>query len=134
MQLAFDSLDRLVELVEEHGGRVPASEAAAFLFAVRQAPAGLARALLEPLVEEDARLGWRGSFVALVDRESPALDEASFVVFDLETTGLSVASSRICEIGAVRIERLETVASFETLVAPGVPLPAPVDMATSLST
>ena len=113
---------------------MPASEAAAFLFAVRRAPEGLARSLLEPLVEEDARLGWRGAFVALADREPPALEEASFVVFDLETTGLAVASSRICEIGAVRVERLETVATFETLVAPGVPLPAPIGRLTGSRT
>ena len=48
MQLAIDSLDRLVELLEERGGRVRASEAAAHLFAVRQAPEGLARSLLQP--------------------------------------------------------------------------------------
>ena len=55
MQLAIDSLDRLVELLEERGGRVRASEAAAHLFAVRQAPEGLARSLLQPLVDDDER-------------------------------------------------------------------------------
>jgi DNA polymerase-3 subunit epsilon len=133
VQLAFDSLDRLVELVEERGGRVLASEAAAFLFAVRRAPDGLARSLLEPLVEEDARLGWRGRFVALAERRSPALEDACFVVFDLETTGLAVSSARICEIGAVRVERLEVGETFDTLVAPGVALPAPVGRLTGLS-
>jgi DNA polymerase-3 subunit epsilon len=133
VQLAFDSLDRLVELVEERGGRVPASEAAAYLFAVHRAPAGLARSLLEPLVAEDARLGWRGAFVALAEHEPPPLEEARFVVFDLETTGLAVASARICEIGAVRVERLELRETFETLVAPGVALPAPVGRLTGLS-
>src|SRR5215212_3602955 len=98
MQLAIDSLDRLVELVEERGGRVPATDAAAHLFAVKQAPAGLARSLLQPLVDDDARLVWRGASVALASApEPPLLEHASFVVFDLETTGLAVASSRICE-------------------------------------
>ena len=72
VQLALDSLDRLVELLEEKGGRARASEAAAQLFAVKQAPEGLARQLLGPLVDGDARLCWRGSFVALVDRARPA--------------------------------------------------------------
>src|SRR3954454_15707813 len=58
VQLALDSLDRLVELLEERGGRVRASEAAAHLFAVKQAPEGLARQLLGPLVEGDPRLAW----------------------------------------------------------------------------
>jgi DNA polymerase III epsilon subunit family exonuclease len=133
VQLALDSLDRLVELVEERGGRVLATEAAARLFSLQRGPDGLARALLEPLVAEDARLALRGRFVALADHEPEALEEASFVVFDLETTGLATASARICEIGAVRVERLELTATFETLVAPGVPLPAPVGRLTGLS-
>jgi hypothetical protein len=38
VQLAIDSLDRLVELLEERGGHAPASEAAAHVFALRRAP------------------------------------------------------------------------------------------------
>jgi DNA polymerase III subunit epsilon len=133
VQLAFDSLDRLVEFVEERGGRVLASEAARHLLAVRQAPEGLARSLLGPLIDQDARLVWRGSFLALAENESPAFEDAGFVVFDLETTGLAVASARICEIGAVRVQRLELAATFETLVAPGIPLPAPIGRLTGLS-
>ena len=133
MQLAFDSLDRLVELVEERGGFVSASEAATHLLQVSRAPAGLARSLLLPLVEEDARLVWRGANVALAGSRPAELEDAGFVVFDLETTGLAVGSARICEIGAVRVKGLELADTFETLVAPGIPLPAPVGRLTGLS-
>ncbi len=133
MQLAIDSLDRLVELVEERGGRVRASEAARRLFAVRQAPEGLARTLLAPLVADDSRLAWRGSFVALASAPDPVLADTEFVVFDLETTGLSNASARICEIGAVRISRLELADTFQTLVAPKGPVPRAVRRLTGLS-
>jgi DNA polymerase III epsilon subunit family exonuclease len=133
VQLAIDSLDRLVEFVEEAGGRARASAAARHLFAISQAPEGLARSLLQPLVDGDDRLEWRGTFVALAGAPDPPIEEAVFVVFDLETTGLSVPSSRICEIGAVRLRRLEHEADFETLVAPGVPLPRPVGRLTGLS-
>jgi DNA polymerase III epsilon subunit family exonuclease len=133
MQLAIDSLDRLVEFVEEAGGRVRASEAARHLFALSRAPEGVARSLLGPLVDGDARLSWRGAFVALADAHDPRIDEACFVVFDLETTGLAVGSARICEIGAVRLRCLEQDGVFETLVAPGVPLPRPVGRLTGLS-
>src|SRR5205823_9293681 len=96
MQLAFDSVDRLVELVEERGA-VPATEAARHLLALRQAPEGLARSLIGDLVEGDARLAWRGSCVALsAPLADPLLEEACFVVVDLETTGLAASSARIC--------------------------------------
>ena len=42
MQLAFDAADRLVELVEERRGPVPAEEAARSLFALAHAPVALA--------------------------------------------------------------------------------------------
>src|SRR5580704_10005023 len=117
MQLALDALDRLIELIEEQGGRIRASEAARHLLAVRTPPEGLARLLLAPLVERDSRLRWRGAFIALSAATDPPLAEADFVVFDLETTGLAGPGARICEIGAVRIETLEPSRSFETLVA-----------------
>jgi len=132
VQLAFDSVDRLVELVEERGA-LPAAEAARQLLALRQAPDGLARSLIGDLVDGDARLAWRGGFVALSDPVAdPLLEQATFVVFDLETTGLATASARICEIGAVRIERLVLADSFQTLVAPGIPLPRPIGLLTGL--
>ncbi len=130
--LALGSLDRLVELAEERGGRVRASEAASFLFAVRRAPEGLARSLLVPLVEADARLAWRGQFVALAGAPNPALADTTFVVVDLETTGLR-RTDRICEIGAVRIRRLELADSFETLVSPARAVPAAVARLTGLT-
>jgi DNA polymerase III epsilon subunit family exonuclease len=133
MQLAIDSLDRLVGLVEDAGGRLRASEAAREVFALPRVPEGLARTLLLPLVNGDARLVWRGLFVALASAPDLPLERAAFVVFDLETTGLAVASARICEIGAVRLRGLQPDGAFTTLVAPGVPLPRPIGRLTGLS-
>ena len=124
MQLRLDAADRLVELVEERRGPVPAEEAARHLFALAQPPVGLARGLLEETVGADARLVWRGDLVALAaarGAETP-LERATFVVVDLETTGLSAASARICEIGAVRVSELELRERFQTLANPGAPL------------
>jgi len=133
MQLAIDSLDRLVVLVSERGGRLPAGEAARELFALGRTSDALARALLGPLVDGDDRLAWRGASVGLAETASPPLEDASFCVFDLETTGLATASARICEIGAVRIERLAFAGTFQTLVRPGVPLPRPIGALTGLA-
>jgi len=134
MQLSFDAADRLVELVQARHGPVPAEEAARALYALRHVPVGLARSLLDDVVAGDARLAWRGASVGLADAPGAVLplEHATYVVFDLETTGLSPGSSAICEIGAVRVRGLELEARFETLVNPRRPLPAPIAALTGI--
>ena len=134
MQLSFDAADRLVELVEARRGPIHASDAAQALFALASAPTAIARSLLEEVVAGDARLVWRGASVGLADAPGATtlLESATFVVFDLETTGLSPARSRIVEIGAKRVEQLSAGAAFETLVNPGVPLPDAITALTGI--
>src|SRR3989440_109580 len=67
------------------------------------------------------------------DRLVELLEEASYVVVDLETTGLRPGSSQICEIGAVLVQGFELVDEFETLVDPRVPLGATVSALTGLT-
>jgi DNA polymerase-3 subunit epsilon len=131
MQLALDGLDRLAAALEEQGP-LPAVEAARLLFASRSIPAGLASSLLAEICADDIRIVCRGATVALANTPDPPLDEAEFVVFDLETTGLSAETCRICELGAVRVRALQVEDSFESLVDPGVPLPQPVARLTGL--
>jgi DNA polymerase-3 subunit epsilon len=134
MQLSFDAADRLVELVEARRGPVPADEAARTLFALASAPTALARSLLDDVVSGDARLAWRGASVGLASPPGAdvALEHAHFVVVDLETTGLSPRTSRICEIGAQRVRALALEDAFETLVDPRVALPAVVTSLTGI--
>jgi DNA polymerase III epsilon subunit family exonuclease len=135
MQLAFDAADRLVELVEERRGPVPPEEAARTLFALAHAPIGLARSLLEDVVAGDARLAWRGHSVGLAAPPGTGVpvDAARYVVVDLETTGLRPARAGICEIGAVRLDGFLPAGTFQTLVDPGLPLPAAVSSLTGLA-
>jgi DNA polymerase III epsilon subunit family exonuclease len=134
VQLRLDAADRLVELVEERRGPVYAEEAARRLFALRHAPLGLARSLLDEVIVEDARLSWRGDAVGLADPPGAdlLLEDATFVVVDLETTGLRPGTSRICEIGAVRVRELELAEEFQTLVDPGTPLGPAISALTGL--
>jgi DNA polymerase III epsilon subunit family exonuclease len=133
MQLSLDANDRLIELLEEHGPTCSASEAARRLFAAASVPDDLACSLLSELVAGDDRFVWHGASVSLVAAPAdPLLEQAEFIVFDLETTGLSSASSRICELGAVRVRALEVVECFESLIAPGVPLPESISRLTGL--
>ena len=132
MQLALDALDRLVDILEERGP-LPAVEAARSLFATSSISTGLACSLLDDITAGDSRVVCTGTTVTLTERgPDPFLEEAEFVVFDLETTGLSAARSQICEVGAVRVRALELVDSFESLVNPGVALPDPVARLTGL--
>jgi len=136
MQLRLDAADRLVELVEEQRGPVLAEDAARRLFALRQAPVALARSLLADVVETDTRLAWNGDAVALAEPPGAAvlLEDATYVVVDLETTGLRPGQSGICEIGAVRLRGFEVEAEFETLVDPGLPIDAGASSVTGLRT
>ena len=135
MQLRLDAADRLVELVEERRGPVPAEEAARTVLKLGSAvPVGLARSLLDEAVQTDARLRWSGDLVRLADApgESLLLEDATFVVFDLETTGLRPGSARPCEFGAVRVRRLELEERFETLANPGARLAPAIAALTGL--
>ena len=126
MQLTFDAADRLVELVQARRGPVSPEDAAHVLFALEHAPTALARSLLDDVVTGDARLAWLGARVGLTGspHEATAIENAEFVVFDLETTGLSAIRCRMCEIGAVRVRALAVEDTYETLVNPGSALPS----------
>jgi DNA polymerase III epsilon subunit family exonuclease len=135
MQLRLDAADRLVELVEERRGPVPVDEAARKVLKLGQAvPVGLARTLLDEAVVADARLRWSGDLVALAapPGEHLLLEHATFVVFDLETTGLRPGLARPCEIGAVRVHALELGERFQTLANPGAKLQPAVAALTGL--
>ena len=120
--------------MEEQRGPVLAADAARRLFALRQTPVALARTLLDDVVETDARLAWRGDAVALAEPPGATLllEDATYVVVDLETTGLRPGRSGICEIGAVRLHGFEVEAEFQTLVDPGMPLDAGASAVTGL--
>ena len=59
--------------------------------------------------------------------------EDEFVVFDIETTGLSAISNHITEIGAVRIKGGKVLETFCTFVDPGEPIPENITKLTGIS-
>ena len=59
--------------------------------------------------------------------------DGSFVVFDLETTGLSAVNNRIIEIGAVKVEEGKITERFSTFVNPKEPIPFEIEQLTGIS-
>lgn len=57
----------------------------------------------------------------------------SFVVFDLETTGIGPKSNQIIEIGAVKVENQTITEQFSTFVNPRMPIPYHIEQLTSIN-
>ena len=76
------------------------------------------------MVDDTAKITTQGAKEMLSGR---------FVVFDLETTGLSKDSDKITEIGAVKIENGKITDSFSTFVNPERPIPQKIVELTSIT-
>lgn len=61
------------------------------------------------------------------------LHEVTFVVVDLETTGGRSGGDAITEFGAVKVRGGEVLGEFQTLVNPGVPVPAQITVLTGIT-
>lgn len=61
--------------------------------------------------------------IPIVNGEKDMPLMGSYIVFDLETTGLSAGNDRITEIGAVKLENGEILDSFNIFVNPQRPSP-----------
>ena len=67
------------------------------------------------------------------DELGSPLRETTFVVVDLETTGGSAQTCAITEIGAVKVRGGEVLGEFQTLVNPGVAIPAFIAVLTGIT-
>lgn len=59
--------------------------------------------------------------------------DSEYVVFDIETTGLSKKHNNIIEIGAVKVKDGEVVDTFSEFINPGVPIPYQIEQLTSIN-
>jgi hypothetical protein len=115
VQLALDALDRLVDMLEERG-TLTAAEAARSLFATASISDGLACSLLADVTAGDSRVVCTGTTVSLTGkRADPLLEQAEFVVFDLETTGLSARDARSASSGRFACGRSSSSTPFRRL-------------------
>ncbi|GAA3445623.1 DEDD exonuclease domain-containing protein [Planomonospora venezuelensis] len=68
-----------------------------------------------------------------LDELGTPLSEITFVVFDLETTGVSAEEHAITEIGAVKVRGGRVLGEFGTLVDPGTPIPPFISVLTGIT-
>ena len=59
--------------------------------------------------------------------------DSEYVVFDIETTGLSKKHNKIIEIGAVKVKDREVIDTFSEFINPGVPIPYQIEQLTSIN-
>lgn len=72
--------------------------------------------------------------VPIVMNESNiALDDAEYVVFDIETTGLSVNHHKIIEIAGVKMKAGHEIDRFQTFVDPGERIPYHITQLTNIT-
>jgi DNA polymerase-3 subunit epsilon len=129
LQLSLTLADDLYDLLLMSGEPLDFMEAARRLLALGEAPPILCREIMNTLTVEDQRFCWTSpATIGLLDWKlaDPDLADVTFVVVDIETTGSRPGTSKITEIGAVRIEGLRQVGTFETLVNPQRPIPSKI--------
>ncbi|MEX2549459.1 MAG: DEDD exonuclease domain-containing protein [Nitriliruptoraceae bacterium] len=80
-------------------------------------------------VRDDRRPAEQLGFDAL----GTPLFEVTFVVLDLETTGLAPSADRITEIGAVKVRGGEVLGELRTFVHPGIAVPPAVTAITGIT-
>lgn len=69
-----------------------------------------------------------------LDELGTPLQDVTFVVVDLETTGGRAAEDAITEIGAVKVRGGQVLGEFQTLVDPGGPVPPFIQVLTGITT
>jgi DNA polymerase-3 subunit epsilon len=151
LQLSLAVADKLHEALLLRGEPLDPAEAVGLLLACPWVPAGLRREVLATLVEHDQRFCWARTDASVTSALSPERDavrrislcqweapdpdlaDVPFVALDLETTGARAGTSKITEIGAVRIEGFREVRHFSTLVNPLRPIPPMITQITGIT-
>jgi DNA polymerase-3 subunit epsilon len=140
---AFDRMPRasakekLYAFLEARPGGADAAELVGLLFKGAGSDPELGARLIHGLIGGDPNFVLDAAAGMWSLRQSVALriplDEARFVVVDLETTGGRPSAGSIIEIGACRMEGQRITASFQTLVRPRMAIPRFITGLTSIT-
>lgn len=128
-------INHTIQYLQAVGGKASAVRVVDRVMKIRKPDPGFAAILVSDLVERDARLSMTDDVVELVDglHDHIDLNEAEFVVLDLETTGAKTPPCRITEVGAYRVKNGEVTGEFHSLVNPETPIPPFIVALTGIS-
>ena len=125
-----------IDLLNDCGGRAPASEIVDAVFKLSHIDDELAGLLVADLIKNDRRFKIiENNTVELQqdDSQSRLLRDLDFVVVDVEATGAKTPPNRLIELGAYRIRGGRIVDKFLSLVNPEIPIPRFVASLTGIS-
>ena len=124
-----------IDLLNDAGGRAPASEIVDAVFKLSHIDDELAGLLVADLIRNDRRFKISDNTVELLedDSHSRLLRDLEFVVVDVEATGAKTPPNRLIELGAYKIRGRKIVDKFLSLVNPEIPIPRFVAALTGIS-
>lgn len=73
------------------------------------------------------------SVAMVLNPREESLPEAVYVVFDIETTGLSVTNSKIIELAGVKMKDGKEIGRFSTFINPHEPIPYNIQQLTNIT-
>lgn len=123
-----------IQLLQSCGGEADVLTVVDVVMRMRNATPDLAKALVSDFIGQDPRFELTDLTLRLdQNRFNPNIDDATFVVIDLETTGAKAPPCRITEIGAFKVEKGTIADRFHTLVNPETPIPEFITGLTGIS-
>jgi DNA polymerase III epsilon subunit family exonuclease len=124
-----------IDLLNDAGGRAPASEIVDAVFKLSHIDDELAGLLVADLIRNDRRFKISDNTVELLadDSYTRRLKDLDFVVVDVEATGAKTPPNRLIELGAYKIRSGRIVDKFLSLVNPEIPIPRFVAALTGIS-
>ena len=125
-----------IDLLNDSGGRAPASHIVDAVFKLSHIDDELASLLVADLIRNDRRFRIADNHtIELLEDDwgRRLLKDLEFVVVDVEATGAKTPPNRLIELGAFRIRDGRIVDKFLTLVNPEIPIPRFVASLTGIS-
>lgn len=125
----------LITLLERAGGSASYVRLSGEIFKLDRPDPWLTRKVLEGLLQTDPRFELGSASLALKTHRSELapLNSNTYVVVDVETTGISTPSARITELAMVKVRRGRIIDELVSLVNPGTTIPESITALTGIT-